>query len=441
MRYQLIVFFYFFKSWCAYVFSSRPITKFQYAAYNLFATTFRIPQSERFNTFLVFKKYGNFLKVIFKKNIQKKPFILEENGNIFIYDVFEKSYFDRKKYVNYFSSDVISGGIFKSELYHKNSNIFGFFIFVAATFFLPFLFIGSLLKKDKAPCANIFKEILEAVNLLFLVKQLNVKKMYFFCIYEKDANITTLLLQKFNVHVCKIPSEVPIGIWNKTIIADQLYICNGYQYDELEEFQASIFINSTEFWGPETVFENISKYKKPIETKKLTIGFYSTGAWIRKLENHIDQGFDMEKMEEQVLFAIKDFCRMNSKYTLKIFLHPREKWQKYFKLTSERYAKEFEGINFQIIDSEVKSSNSFELVDFGVAFQSTIVYERLYYGFKIILMPSGTANFPIKSSPINNICATSHNDLIDMINKNISLTNIEFFKKNQIKHFAKYLYN
>jgi hypothetical protein len=417
------------------------VTKMQYVSYNLFQSTFRIPQSERADLLLVLKKYVNFIKTLF---LTRGPFantcIKENDKGIFIYDVLNSAYTQRKNYVNHFSKETVSGGIFKSELYYSKFGLGTFFVFGLATVFLPFLIFSSLFKKDKAPFAVIFKEILETINLLNFVKEFKINKLYFFCIYEKDANLCTLILQQHGVQIHKIPSEVPLGIWNKIIVADTLCICNGYQYDEIKEFKDSIFINETEFWGPENVLENIEKYKLPVETKKQTIGFYSTGAWVRKLENHIDQGFDMQTMEEQVKLAIKEFCSLNPEYTLLVFLHPREKWPKYMNQTIEKYKKDFEGVKFHLSEN-TKSSNSFEEADFGIAFQSTIVYERLYFGFKIIMMPVGTANFPVSEGGMKSICAISKEDLFEKIKSNIYLDNSQFFEKNNIKHFAKFLYN
>ena len=421
----------------------KPVTKIQYASYNLFQSTFRIPQSERNSFLLVPKKYFNFIKTLFRStsNKQKVSFVKENNNGVFVYDVLESSYNQRKNYVNYFSKENVSGGIFKNELYYCSSNANAIVLFILSTIWMPFLFLNSLFKKDKAPFAIIFKEILETINLFTLIKLLDAKTFYFFSIYEKDANVCTLLLQNSKIKTIKIPSEVPISIWNKIIIADKLCLCNGYQFDELKEFEKSIFVPEIDFYGPERALDNISKYQKPIEIKKQTIGFYSTGSWIRKLENHIEQGFDMEKMENQVKAAIRNFCKENSNYSLIVFLHPREKWEKYKQLTIEKYKTDFEGIAYTFAEEHLKSAETFELADLGIAFQSTIVYERLYYGFKTVLMPIGSTNFPVPNSNIKRICAYSQDELFEKIASNISLSNNEFFASNGITHFAKFLYN
>jgi hypothetical protein len=56
-------------------------------------------------------------------------------------------------------------------------------------------------------------------------------------------------------------------------------------------------------------------------------------------------------------------------------------------------------------------------------------------------MPVGTANFPVSEGGMKSICAISKEDLFEKIKSNIYLDNSQFFEKNNIKHFAKFLYN
>ncbi|MDP2385489.1 MAG: hypothetical protein Q8M29_03900 [Bacteroidota bacterium] len=443
MSVQFLVFRFYLAAWFRHAFIRRPKTKKQFAAYNLFQSTFRIPQSNRAEKLLVLKKYFEVLKMFFKSSSSSasNEKTIEQQGDILIYDLKPESYVDRKEYVEYFSGQKVAGGAFKDNLAFIESRSRFFFLLLFNFCWLPVLFIYSLFKKDKAPVATLFKEQVELVNLINLIKLNNFREIYYFCIYEKDSNITSLLLNYLTVKVNKIPSEVPLGIWNKIIIADTLCLCNGYQYDEVNFFKDSMFVEKLDFYGPEQSLLNIGKYSLSVPAKKKVIGFYSTGAWVRKLEDHIDQGYEMEGMEERVKHVLRKFCMENSQYTVKIFLHPREKWEKYTALTRERYNKVFEGVTFEFCDFKKKSAETFEEADFAVAFKSTIVFERLYYGFKTLLMPLGWPNFPVQGSKMALICADSDQDLFEKIEKNITLSNREFFEQNGIKHFAKFLYN
>lgn len=441
MKTTVSVFFSFVKYWLIYLTTKKPVSKEQYASINLFKTTFRIPETDRHSKTLLLKKLLDLIVTIFSKSRNENAFLIDKENGVFIYDISRNGYEARRNYVNYFTKQgSISGGIFKEELYHRSSPLSSIVLLLLVFAWFPFLFISSLLKKDKAPFAIIFREMVELINLLQLCQKLNVKVVFFFSIYEKDANVCTLLLNKKGIEVNKITSESPLNFWNKIIIANCLCLCSGYQYDELKENARSVFVSDIHLWGPEQVLENISKYHNPIETSKKTIGFYSTGAWVRKLENHMNQNVDLEKMEEEVKQVLKRFCLSNPDYQLIVFLHPREKWEKYSKQTFEKYQQDFDGIHFHLEKSN--SSHTFEKADLGIAFLSTIVFERLYYGFKTLLMPIGVENsFPVSGSNISSICAYSQQELFNKIKENVHFSNLDFFEKNSVRSYAKFLYN
>lgn len=440
MKNVFFVFLSFFKYWIIYLITKKPKRKNEYAAFNLFQATYRIPQSERYNAFLVLKSYINLILILVSKQ-KASPLIREKEGNAYVYDVLRTNYELRKNYVNYFKGkSSISGGIFKDELYYSSSYLQLMALILLSFAWLPLLFISSLFKKDRAPFATIFREMAETINLLELCNKQNISELYFFCIYEKDANICTIILNKRGILINKITSEVPLSFWNKIIIADNLYICNGYHYDELEENKSCVFVSNIEFWGGEKILDNISKYQSSVVPEKKSIGFYSTGTWARDLENLMSKNKNLVTIEEEVKMIVKKFCQNNSEYHLIIFLHPRERKTKFVQLTKEKYLKDFEGIDFHI--EEDASSNTYEKADVAVAFYSSIVFDRLYYGFKTIIMPIGLENkFPIKNSNMNLICTYTESELYSKIKESCGMSNKMFFEKNGINHFAKYLYN
>lgn len=442
MKVWFLVYFYFVRAFLTHVLGGNPKTKFAWASKNLFRTTFRIPESERKNSLLVLTQYIRFLKICFQPTVSnKETATYNTNGAVYVYDVFSQGIEGRVAFCNYFANEKMDGAIFKTNLGFSNSIGMSVLMILSSSIILPFVFIASLFFKDKAPYATLWKELIENYQLIRTVNNLKVKTIYYFCIFEKDANLAALLLNRNGIQVNKIPSEVPIALWNKVIIADKLCVCNGYQFDELENYKSSIFVGKTEFWGPELILENIEKYNKPLVGKKETIGFYSTGAWVRKREDHIDQGVDMEANEEILKLAIKEYCLLHPTIELLIYLHPRERWDKYYQEAIEKYSKIFEGITYSIVDKQMKSTSSFELVNLGIAFQSTLVYERLYCGFKTLLMPLSFKDFPVKNSPMKNICAFSKEELFEKITQNFKSTNKEFFISNGIEHYAKFLFN
>ncbi len=434
------VFFSYVHFWLLFIFKNEPNTKIQHIAFSTFRSTYRVPESDRSSVWIVLRYFLRaILTVLTPKN--NKCFVRSNDEHTYIYDLFRNDYSFRKKYIEFFKGEgVISGGIFKSDSYYCDSFLQGFILIVLLTLWTPFLFFYSFFQKDKAPYAIIYREIFEIINLLNLCHHLNVKVLYYFCIYEKDSNLIAYLLQKERIIVNKITSDSPLSYWNKVIVADNIYLCSGYQLDEISHFESTLYSTNIELWAPEKFLKNKYKYDNPVEISEKTIGFYSTGGWVRKLENHKLKTIDVESMENKVMNIIKKICILNPEYQLIIFLHPREKWEKYIKLANDRYTDIFKGVNFKIIKED--SVMSFEKASLGIAFSSTIVFERLYYGFKTILMPIGLENnFPVKDSNIKNICAYTEDELFSKIQENIKYSNIDFFDKNRIKHYANYLYN
>lgn len=439
---QIEIFFWFFRAWINHLTGIKPGKPRHYAEKNLFGSTFRVPQSERESYLLVPKLFLKTLKGIFINKNKESVFILtSELKTNCVYDVSSNAFKDRVEYVKHFSGNEIGGGIFKehlaSHLNFKNS----FALTLLNVLWHPLLWLHSFFSGNKSSLALLYREQLELTALVKIMKQHGFKQVYYFSIYEKDSNIAACLLMKYGIRVSKIPSEVPLSYWNSIIVADDLFLCSGYQLDEMKHLSSSVFVKKVDLWGPEKCLMNLIKYSKPVEIQKNTIGFYSTGAWVRRLENHSEQGFDMVEAEERVKDALLSFCLSRQDVELYVFLHPREKWEKYYEKTKKVYGEKFGSIRYKLSDKSDISGLSFESAEVGVAFQSTIVYERLYYGFKTLVMPIGTKDFPIENSAMMNICSFNEGELFSKLNDTLGLSTRDFFIKNNITHYSKYILN
>lgn len=424
------------------MFVKNPKTKEQYAAKNLFNTSFRMNEASRKDSLLVLRIYHRLIKELFKYSSKKEPFICDaESYDKIIYDATRKSFESRKDFVNHFFKEgKVTAGIFKNELFNNIPLSQKIAIMFLATLWTPFLFVFNFFRKDKVGYSLLLFEFVEVYRFIESCKQLKVKEVFFFCIYEKDANITALLLNHNNIIVNKITSETPLSFWNKVIIADKVYLCSAYQLDEIEKYKETIFTDKIYLWGPEKIVQNYYKYSNLVKTNKQNLGFYSTAGWLRKLQGHIEQKVPLDEKEEMVKSILIKFCKNNPQYKLTIFLHPKERTEKVKDLVIEKYRKDFGDINYTL-SSEV-SALSFEEADLAVAFFSTIVFERLYYGYKTIIMPIGLEdNFPVQGSSIKNICAYSEKELYRLIESNIILTNKEFFDNNSIANIAEFINN
>ena len=81
-----------------------------------------------------------------------------------------------------------------------------------------------------------------------------------------------------------------------------------------------------------------------------------------------------------------------------------------------------------IQDFDRSSNEEFDEVNIGIALFSTLMFERIYFGFKTLLLPLNIAGFPIKESSFENICVTEQKQLMGYLDKNIALSAEDFYK-------------
>lgn len=427
---------FYFKAYFSNIFKINTVSKFSTASQNLFLKSFRVSQLDSEKNLLPFI----FIKqLIYKKISNEVYYDFEEkvkNGK-YIYDGNKNSYLTRKAFCEFYLKDNINGAFYKNELCVFTTLSEKTIYLLIVVLFSPFIWIKAFFSKDKSPASLLIFEILECYQLLKLCEKNQVKELYHFHIYEKDSNINTLLLQKQNIKVVKIPSEVPLGMWNKKIIADELCICNAYQMEEVNYYKKTMFINEIKYWGPENILHVIKLYGKTKSNnlESDSIAFYSTASWVRKLKGHIDQGTNMVENEYLLKTFIREYCIIHPNIRLKIYLHPKEKHDDLINETYVHYKQIFKDIKYEISDPKQTTSELFNNENIAVAFNSTIIYERLFFGFKALLMPLAHNDFPIKGSTIENICVFDKNELFKKLDTSLKLSTHDFFKVNKLEKY------
>jgi hypothetical protein len=400
----------------------------------LLSLSFRYPGKDK-NSLIFFVKY--FIRTL----LLKKIYLPDTNkryseGNEFFYDISYDSEKQRILYLEYFLKKPINGGIWKE----KSLGYFTFLgkliqlfsLLILFSFLFPIALFSSI---SPASLALIFTEYIETVNLLYITRKNKVSILYYFCIYEKNSNITTIALQSDGAKVIKIPSEVPFFFWNKIIIADTLVLCDTNQLEELERYKDTIHIQETVFWGPERCVEVLNRYKlKSIReaASNQTIGLYSSAAYIRKMEGQLLYG-NMLAQEDALKSILAEYLIINKSAKLLIFPHPKEKNNKYEKIVINHYSKYFEGLNYSVVLNPKPSSYYLEMVELGISLYSTIIYERLFFGFKCLLFSSPHENFPLAGTPLSNISSEDKNSLFNKIDLFLSFKTDEYFSFTGIK--------
>ncbi len=438
IRIKVVVFFMY--SLACYFLFPNATSKFYFSGKSLLGKSFRIPRKDDQSLFfflVVLKK----IFFISKSQNQLEFFENSNDAHSIIFDADIHAVNTRLSYIQHFTQITPKGLLAKEHLsalkVHK-AQLIGDFLQVC--FLWPWLFVLAVIKKNKrAIMAQIILESIECVRLLSFCRKNTIQKIFYFSIYDKDSNITALLLQKQGIYVYKIPSEVPLGIWNQTIITDTLCICNAYQYDELKVFKKSLFYHNIEKWGPELMLQHAHIYvHNKVQTPKNTIGFYSTASWVRELQGHIDQGVQMEKNEHLVKQFLSEYLTLHPDITLYLFLHPKEKKYEMSTLTQNHYAKYFDMQKVTIANLQHPTASLFSMIDLAVAFNSTIIFERLYFGFKCLMLPLFNPNFPLKNTSMENICAINKEDFFHKLDKNLAYSTQEYFDQNMLQNYPYY---
>lgn len=369
----------------------------------------------------------------------KKP-KLSENKNvtssIAIYDTSLNETNLRYEYVKRLSGDEAKIHLGKEELKTCGSVALTFFTFVALLVLYPFIIVGSFFSKNKLKYPLHILNWMEAVNMLYQLKKYKINKLHFFCIYENDANLLAYSLMKVGIEVNKIPSEVPLQFWNKTVVADCLSFCFRYQRDEFEHFKKTMFVKETKDWIPEKSLTLEKFYdNNNRKSKKNVIGFYSSAMWLRK-EKGTMTFEDSNNYELELLRNLNEFISMNAEFSLLVFLHPLEK------KNLERAKNYYTKLPFkcEIADVNIDNTQQFYEADVVVTLFSTLAFERIFWGFKTLIYPVGQTNFPVEGSKFNSLCAKTKMELFEKLKDALSFTTEEYFKVKDISEYCYYNY-
>ena len=165
-------------------------------------------------------------------------------------------------------------------------------------------------------------------------------------------------------------------------MADKLCLCFKYQEDEYNLYRDTMFVSQIQHWIPETSLILANVYKdKEYKVLKNTIGFYSSGFWLRKEIGNIDLKDNAYQNEANLLIFLIDYVNEFKDNKLIVFLHPIEKNN--MEKTKEHYMALNLGIEFA--DPQIQNDQQFYKVDVAVTIYSTLSYGRIFWGFKTLI--------------------------------------------------------
>lgn len=384
--------------------------------------SYRLPDSAKKDLFISFRE----LKRLIFQNLN--GLILPKiESNSAIYDTNEASYNLRKKYLSKFYTEKDYSNISKDNLIKFLPVYAKVFLFILLLLNSIPTFLINLFKNNKLKNGLKVRQFAECVSLLYLCKKNNISKVYYFNIYEPDSNITSYLLNKIGIETILITSEVPLHFGNTKMIGSEINFCFGYQLEEYEIYKNTIFTNKIKLLIPETVIDTANHYlNNDFNTVKNTIGFISSGMWLRKILGDADSGLNELENENLIINYLKEYLLLNSSTKLIIYLHPIEKKKESFELTNAHYKSIFNETDVTFAPLNTSSALSFNNSDVCIALYSTLLYERIFMGFKSIIMPLGIKNFPIPQSSLDKCSAKSKDELFEKLNYFLNLSNEKY---------------
>lgn len=391
--------------------------------------TFRFPQKATKDPLISLKIYKSLFVGVFQK---QKSVLTNSDSSVAIFDSDLSWTKQRTEYVENLSGEKVKLVTGRSEL-RKSTNLFSaFFVLLCCLVSFPFTFLVSIFSADKLRAPLHILNTVEGINLVTLLEKNKITKLHFFSIYENDANLLAYVIMKCGIQVNKVSSEVPLQFWNKTVVADSLSMCFRYQQDEYNLYKNTMFVNQTQHWIPENSFITGKQYRsKNNAIKKGTVGFYSSGMWLRVKQGRIDLNDNAFQNETSLFNFLIDFVNSSPDYKLVVFLHPMEK--KDMSMTLKYYKSVSSSI--EIADTAIPNAEQFYNADVGVTLLSTLSYERLFWGFKTLIYPLGYDDFPIQNSNFSNVCAKSELELRIKLNAALENGKDDFFAANGLKGY------
>jgi hypothetical protein len=393
--------------------------------------SYRLKESDQQDILIGFRAFSRTIRRIFKKPSGLKK--LDDNGN----------------------SVIVSGGIAVNDIinYITRSGKASVHTYIErdtmslsagsklGLLFALFAFgLRQSIKSISSPYRrNIALSITEVVEIAFLINFLrkhNIKIVYDFLPYEVDSNFMYLLLKEEGIHVIKVPSSGPLATHHKILISDDVVFSTPYHYEEFQKFKNTFRIKHQLLWPPERAHQYYAKYSqnKPIPLRK-TLGFYSHGEWLRKEEKHSAYGGRIGDAEETILKFMGRFVIENPDFTITIFPHPRENRKDVVARRDEFYTRIIGHDNYNISPFTGGTSQNFDKCDIALAAFSTILYERLFCGYKTLIGNMYIYEFPMNKSALNNVCFKSYEEMSSMIKRFAENDEQYYFESTQLSTY------
>lgn len=293
--------------------------------------------------------------------------------------------------------------------------------------------IGS---KYRQQLALSIAEVVEIAYIVEFIRKNKITVVYDFVPYEIDSNFMYLLLRETGAHVVKVPSSGPLVTHHRVLLSDDVVFSTPYHFEEQAKFKETLRVKNVLLWPPERAYQYYPRYKNENpKPERKTLGFYSHGEWLRKEEKHTAYGGRIGDAEVAILGYLGQYIKEHPDFKLLVFPHPKEMRPDVVERMKAFYTRTIGHDNFRIADWPGGTSQNFDKVDIAVAAFSTILYERLYCGFKTIIGNMAINEFPMNKSVLNKICFRTYEAMSEMITEYSAQDEDYFFHNNAIDNY------
>lgn len=393
--------------------------------------SYRLIDSDKFDRLIGFRLLIRTLRRILKTQQGFKPLSPQANS------VIVSSAKDTENIIRYISRASKNDVHTYIDRDHMSLGDFGKWQLITA--WLPFALrqsVRCITNTNRSTIALAIAEIPEIAFLLRFAKENHICMVYDFLPYEVDSNFMYLNFRKHHIPVFKIPSLGPLATHHKILLADHLALSTPYHLEELNKFRATLRAGQYHMWPPEKAHQYYNKYKSNCAWEESgTIGFYSHGEWIRKAQKHSDYGGRIGEAEEAILCMLGNITKANPELKLRIFPHPRELKPDAASDMHAHYRKCIGHDKYEIFSQPGGTSQHFAKAEIAIAAFSTILYERLYCGFKTLIGNMFLDDFPISESTLNSICFKKQEELEDLLKRFSHMDADTFFETTRLSNY------
>lgn len=393
--------------------------------------TYRLTEADKLDRLIGLRMSRRLMKRLFSKSADA-VFVMRENEPTVVLGGIIRTRDIIVNYVNRCTESPVGTYIAKDFITGKDLPKWSL-LFVM----LPFMIkqsVRSLFSKRRINLALSIHELFEIAYLKYYVRVNGIRHIFDWIPYEKDSNFLSLQLMSAGVEVTKIPSPGPLATHNRIMIGTEVIFSTPYHFEELKRFGDTIRAKRFAKWPPQGAEANIRQYLDHPLPKPKSLGFYSHGSWVRKAEKHAQHGRAVDVAEERILALLGRFTSEFPQYQLTIFPHPRER--KHSAEGMIQFYRETIGHDrFIISDPSNGTAASFHLVDIAIGAFSSILYERMYCGYKTLIGNIGFHDFPMNGSTLNNIAFVTYEDMKELIQKFSQESDDWFFQNTGLNEY------